>query len=243
MTGATLPGLGWLLPPPAVIELRGVGFSYPGQPPVTALSPVDLTVGRGELVTVIGPAGSGKTTLLNVIGLLDRPTTGRYRLNGIDTALLGERDRTALRGRQIGFVFRRHQLLLSRSVLDNIELSLLYHGLRDRQRRRQATGFLDRVGLAGRGAALAGRLSDGERQLVAIARALAGAPSLLLCDEPTAGLDGAAAARISALLASLHRDGGTVLIVTRDPLLASRSTRSLAIGAGVLPGSTTSSGR
>jgi putative ABC transport system ATP-binding protein len=243
VTAATLPGLHWLLPPPAVVELRGVGLSYRGNPPVTALSPVDLLVDSREMVTVTGPAGSGKTTLLNVIGLLDRPTTGRYRLNGVDTALLGERDRSALRGRQIGFVFQPHQLLLSRSAADNVALSLLYQGLPGPQRRRQAIYLLDRVGIAGRADVLAGQLSDGERKLVSIARALAGRPSLLLCDEPTAGLDRGLATCVIDLLTVAQRDGCAVLIASRDPRLAAHSTRSCAIGAGLLAGQAASSGR
>jgi putative ABC transport system ATP-binding protein len=232
VTGTTIQGMSWLLPPPPVIELRGVGLSYGGPSPVAALSPVDLIVGHGELLTVNGPAGSGKTTLLNVIGLLRRPTTGRYRLNGIDTALFGDRDMAALRGRQIGFVFQRHHLLMSRSVADNVALSLLYRGLRDQRRRRGAMDALGRVGLAGRADALAGQLSAGERQLVAIARALAGRPRLLLCDEPTSSLDPSAAAQIMDLLAAVQRDGNTVLIVTRDPLPAAPGARSFALGTG-----------
>ncbi|HXP18423.1 MAG TPA: ATP-binding cassette domain-containing protein [Streptosporangiaceae bacterium] len=239
----SIHGLSWLLPLPPAIELRGVGLSHSGPPPVTALSPVDLTVGHGELVTVTGPAGSGKTTLLNVIGLLGRPTTGRYRLNGIDTALLGDRDAAALRGRQIGFVFQRPQLLLSRSVADNVSLALLYRGLRAQRRQRRAMDMLDRVGIAGLAGALAGQLSAGERQLAAIARALAGGPSLLLCDEPTASLDPGTTDRIIDLLSAVHRDGGTVLIVTRDPLLADCGTRSFGLGADLLADRAMSPGR
>jgi len=224
-------GIGWLLPPPAVIDLRKIGVSYPGKPPVTALNPVDLTVQPGELVTVTGQARSGKSTLLQVIGLLDRPTTGRYLLNGLDTAGLGERDRAALRGRQIGFVFQRHHLLPSRSARDNVALALLYAGLPGRQRKLAALDLLDRVGLAGQASTAAGRLSASERQRVVIARALAGNPSLLLCDEPTASLDGSAAAPIIDLIRTLHRADRTVVIATSDPALIAQGTRSIGLFA------------
>jgi putative ABC transport system ATP-binding protein len=230
MTGTTLPGLRWLLPAPPVIELRGVGRSWAGRPPVTAPCQVDLTVERGELVIVTGQAGAGKTTLLNVIGLLERPTAGRYRLNGIDTAILSERERSVLRAGQIGFVFQRQQLLTSRSVIDNVALALVYHGLRERQRRQRAMDMLSWIGIADRASVVAGQLCDAERQLVAIARAMAGAPSLLLWDEPTATLDRVAAARVIDLLEGWRRDGGTAVIVTRDPLLTVHGTMSLVIG-------------
>jgi len=224
-------GIGWLFPPPAVIDLRRIGVSYPGKPPVTALHPVDLTVQQGELITVTGQARSGKSTLLQVIGLLDRPTTGRYLLNGLDTAGLGERDRTALRGRQIGFVFQRPHLLPSRSARDNVALALLYAGLPGRQRRLAALDLLDRVGLAGQAKTAARQLTASERQRVAIARALAGNPSLLLCDEPTASLDGGAAAPIIDLICALHGAGRTILIATSDPALIAQGTRSIGLFA------------
>ncbi len=233
MSTETIPGPGWLLPAPAVVELAGVALAYPGPPPVTALHPVDLTVGRGELVIVTGQAGSGKTALRNLIGLLDRPTAGRYRLNGTNTAYLGERDRAALRARQFGLVFQQPRLLPSRSVVDNVALALLYHGLRERDRRRRAMEALNQAGLAGRSGIPAGRLSAGQRQLTCIARALAGRPSLMLCDEPTAGLDDAAAALVTELLAGWHRDGGTAVIVTSDRALAAHGTSFLAVGAAL----------
>jgi putative ABC transport system ATP-binding protein len=231
VTTAPLASLSWLLPPPAVIDLRGVGRSYPGSPPVTALSPVDLTVQPGELIIVTGTARSGKSTLLHLIGLLDRPTTGRYLLNGLDTAALGERDRSALRARQIGFVFQRPHLLPSRSALDNVALALLYTGLPGRQRRRTAVAMLDRAGITGRAVnAKPGQLSDSERQRVAIARALAAGPSLLLCDEPTARLDRESATPVIDLVASLNHDGRAVLIATSDPILAAHGSRTCGVG-------------
>jgi putative ABC transport system ATP-binding protein len=211
-----------------LIELRGVGVRYPG---CTALEAVDLTIGHGELVTLAGPAGSGKSTLLGVIGLLLRPTAGSYLLNGLDTARFGDRDRTSLRGRQIGYVFQRPHLLASRSALDNVMLPMTYTGLRRQQRRSAALDALERVGLAGRAQAAAGDLAVGEQQRVAIARAIVTEPSLLLCDDPTASLDDAAAAQIVGLLVSLRRHGRTVLVATRNQLAAAYSSRNLSVGA------------
>ena len=216
-------------PPRApLIELRGVGVRYPG---CTALDAVDLTVGHGELVTLAGPAGSGKSTLLGVVGLLLAPTAGSYLLNGLDTARLGDRERTSLRGRQIGCVFQRPHLLPSRSVLDNVMLPVLYSGLPRQQRRSAALDALERVGLTARPQTAAGELAAGEQQRVAIARAIVTEPSLLLCDDPTASLDEAGAAQIVGLLVSLRRDGRTVLVATRNQLAAAYSSRNLSVGA------------
>jgi putative ABC transport system ATP-binding protein len=214
-----------------LIELRGAGVTYPGRHS-PALSPVDLAVRHGELVTLTGPTGSGKSTLLSLVGLLVRPTTGSYLLNGLEVTRLGDKDRTALRGRMIGRVFQRPQLLASRSVLDNVMLPVLYAGLRRQQRANAAAAALERVGMAHRMHALARELPAGEQQRVAIARAIAGNPSLLLCDDPTASLDDEAAARVIGLLVSLHKRGTTVLVATCDQLAAAHSSRSLAVDAG-----------
>jgi putative ABC transport system ATP-binding protein len=224
--------------PGPVIELRGVGLTYPGPPPVAALRPCDLTVRHGDYVTVIGPSGSGKSTFLNIAGLLDAPTTGTYLLDGIDTATLTDAERTALRGRRIGFVFQSFHLLPHRSALENVALSTLYTVGRGRklaaERRERAREALEKVGLGHRLDSLPTRLSGGERQRVAIARALMGRPSLLLCDEPTGNLDSATADAILALLDQLHRDGMTVLLITHDPQVAERAERTITIRDGVL---------
>lgn len=217
-----------------VIEFAGVECTYPGPPPVLALRPADLSVWTGEYVTVVGPSGSGKSTFLNVAGMLDRPTGGVYRLDGIDTASLNERDRTALRGRRIGFVFQSFHLLPHRSAVENVMLSLLYTGTPRRRRRTLATEMLDRVGLAHRREAVTGRLSGGERQRVAIARALVNRPSLLLCDEPTGNLDTQTAQTVMALLDELHADGFTIMVVTHDPGVAARGQRAVVIRDGHL---------
>jgi putative ABC transport system ATP-binding protein len=197
-----------------------------------ALRPVDLTVQAGELVTLTGTATCGRTTLLSVIGLLLRPTTGRYLLNGLDTAKLRDRDRSALRGRKIGMVFQPPHLLPSRSALDNVMMPLLYSGLPGQARRSLALDSLDRVGMASRNRAMAGRLSASERQRVAMARALVTSPGLLLCDDPTAGLDPDQAARVIGLLTSLQAAGRTVIVATADQLAAAYSSRCVSIGTG-----------
>ncbi|MFD0275985.1 ABC transporter ATP-binding protein [Kitasatospora sp. NPDC127111] len=221
-----------------VIEFRRVGLTYPGPPPVTALQPCDLSVAPGDYLTVTGPSGSGKSTFLNLVGLLDTPTTGRYLLDGIDTSALPDGDRTALRGRRIGFVFQSFHLLPHRSAAENVALALLYTASRGRrgaaERRERARAALVQVGLGHRLDALPTRLSGGERQRVAIARALVGRPSLLLCDEPTGNLDSTTAESVLALLDDLHAEGLTVLLITHDPQVAARGRRTVAIRDGVL---------
>lgn len=221
-------------PPPPVIDFRGIGLTYPGPPPVTALARCDLTVERGEFLTVVGPSGSGKSTFLNVVGLLDAPTAGVYRLDGIDTGGLADRDRTALRGRRIGFVFQSFHLLPHRSALENVMLAMVYTAQPRAERKERAAAALESVGLGHRLGAVPGRLSGGERQRVAIARALVGRPSLLLCDEPTGNLDSANAASVLDLLDELHADGMTVVVITHDPGVAARGQRSVTIRDGRL---------
>ncbi|MFJ9769462.1 ABC transporter ATP-binding protein [Streptomyces erythrochromogenes] len=219
---------------PPVIEFRQVGLTYPGPPPVDAFKPCDLTIRSGEFVTVVGPSGSGKSTFLNIAGLLDAPTAGHYLLDGIDTGALGDSDRTALRGRRIGFVFQSFHLLPHRSALENVVLAMLYNGVPRKERPARAREALTRVGLGHRLTALPSRLSGGERQRVAIARALVARPSLLLCDEPTGNLDSANADTVLALLDELHADGMTVLVITHDQEVAAHGGRTVAIRDGVL---------
>jgi putative ABC transport system ATP-binding protein len=228
---------------PPIIELRGVGLRGVGQrrvgqrrvgqrglPSLAQLDLLELTVWPGELVIVTGQPGSGRSALLNVLGLLDRPVTGTYLLKGIDTAKLRDRDRSALRGHLIGFVFQRKMLLPARSAIDNVTLPLRYTGIRGRQRLIRGLDSLDRVGLAAQAQLMTWQLSAGELALCAIARALVTDPGLLLCDDPTAGLDEATAARMIGLLAGLHREGRTVVIATADQLAAAYSSSSLRLG-------------
>jgi putative ABC transport system ATP-binding protein len=183
---------------------------------------------------VVGPSGSGKSTLLNVMGLLDRPTGGTYRLAGVDVSRLRERDRTALRGRSIGFVFQAFHLLPHRGPVENVMIAMLYADGHRRTRRQRATDVLTTVGLGHRLGTPAALLSGGERQRVAIARALVNRPSLLLCDEPTGNLDTGTSQTVLALLADLHGQGMTILVITHDPAVAGRARRTVTIRDGTL---------
>jgi putative ABC transport system ATP-binding protein len=223
-------------PPAPVIEFDQLSRTYPGHPPVPALRPCDLLVRSGEYVAVVGPSGSGKSTLLNVLGLLDRPTTGTYRLDGASVADLCERDRAALRGRRIGFVFQAFHLLPHRDAVENVSVATLYAGTDRRTRRARSIEVLTAVGLGRRLGAAAAVLSGGERQRVAIARALVNRPSLLLCDEPTGNLDSANSQIVLALLDELHRQGMTLLVITHDPDVAGRAQRTLTIRDGWVSG-------
>ncbi|POM25479.1 Lipoprotein-releasing system ATP-binding protein LolD [Actinomadura rubteroloni] len=216
------------------LELHDVSMTYPGTVPVRALRPVSLRIVTGEMTAIIGRSGSGKSTLLNILGLLDRPTAGRYLVRDIDTTTLPESAITALRGRQFGFVFQSFHLLPDRSAAENTELSLLYQRIPRRERRRRAVAALKRVGLPHRIDAMPGTMSGGERQRVAIARALAQQPRVLLCDEPTGNLDRANADLVVEMLETLNAEGLTIIIVTHDPQVAHRMSRRLHIDDGVV---------
>ncbi|MGH6653945.1 MAG: ABC transporter ATP-binding protein [Actinocrinis sp.] len=220
--------------PVPVIEFESVSMTYPGPPPVSALRPTELTIRRGDFVTVVGPSGSGKSTFLNLVGLLDRPTGGRYRLDGIDVGALREAGRTALRGSRIGFVFQAFHLLPHRSAAENVSLAQVYNGAPRKTRRDVSYAALTQVGLAHRADALPAHMSGGERQRVAIARALVNRPSLLIFDEPTGNLDSATADAVLALIEQLHAAGLTVVVITHDPAVAARGSRTVAIRDGVL---------
>lgn len=217
-----------------LLRLEGVGVTYLGPVPVPALREVDLVVGRGEYLAIVGPSGSGKSTLLNILGLLDRPTAGRYAFGGEDTALMPESARTRLRSTQIGFVFQSFHLMPHRTASQNVAMPLIYRGVGRRDRRRIAREQLAMVGLADRAEALPMTMSGGERQRVAIARALASGPSLLLCDEPTGNLDSTTAAGILATIDSLNRSGLTVLMITHDMDVAAHADRTVVIRDGRL---------
>jgi putative ABC transport system ATP-binding protein len=220
---------------PPVVELDRVGRVFPTEPPVHALRDVTMTVAAGDYIAIVGASGSGKSTLLNVLGLLDRPTAGRYLLDGIDTAELSDNARAGERGRRIGFVFQAFHLLSHRTVEENVMLAELYRGGEGRgERYRRAVDALQRVGLGHRIGFAPTRLSGGERQRVAIARAIVGRPSLLLCDEPTGNLDSANTASVLELFDELGSEGLTILIITHDPTVAAHARRRLTMVDGVL---------
>jgi putative ABC transport system ATP-binding protein len=193
-----------------------------------------LRIASGDYLSIVGPSGSGKSTLLHLLGLLDRPTYGSYRLDGVDTSTLSERDRAVLRGERIGFVFQDFHLLEHRTVLENVALSKLYVGVTRRVRFAKALRALHRVGLGHRIGFSPTTLSGGERQRVAIARALVAEPSLLLADEPTGNLDTTNAAAILDIFDELHRDGMTIAVITHDENVSRRAHRQVRIVDGVV---------
>ena len=217
-----------------VIELRALNKQFGTQPVVHALVDVDLVVNRGEWVSITGPSGAGKSTLLNILGCLDRPTSGSYFLDGVDTATLTDKQRAGLRSHRIGFVFQSFQLLRYRTVLENVMLAEVYRKYPRRDREARAIAALTRVGLEHRLDFLPSQLSGGEQQRVAIARALVGTPSLLLCDEPTGNLDSKSAANVLDLLEKLNREGLTLLVVTHEDFVAERASRRVHIIDGGL---------
>ncbi|HET8725836.1 MAG TPA: ABC transporter ATP-binding protein [Anaeromyxobacteraceae bacterium] len=203
-----------------------------GEEEVRALDGVSFDVMRGEWVAVVGQSGSGKSTLMNLIGALDTPTSGSYRINGHDVEHLTDDELADLRNNEIGFVFQTFQLLSRSTALANVELPLVYRGISRKERRERAVKALEAVGLQNRMHHRPNELSGGQRQRVAIARALVGNPSLLLADEPTGNLDSATGEEIIKLFGELHRRGHTILLVTHEPKLAARCPRAIRLSDG-----------
>ena len=215
-----------------VVVLDEVTRTYPGG--VTAVRGISLTIAHGEMVAIVGPSGSGKSTMLNLIGTLDRPTSGTVRIDGFDVASLTDRRVSALRAQRIGFVFQSFHLSPGQSAADNVADGLLYAGASLRERRRRAVSTLERVGLGDRVSHLPHELSGGERQRVAIARAVVGEPPLLLADEPTGNLDSASGASVMGLLRGLHAAGTTVLVITHDRDIAMALPRQVSMHDGAV---------
>jgi putative ABC transport system ATP-binding protein len=199
---------------------------------VHALRGVRFAISRGEWVAIVGQSGSGKSTLMNVLGCLDTPSSGRYMLNGQDVSRMGDDQLAGVRNREIGFIFQTFQLLPRETALANVELPLIYRGLKPKDRRERARAALDKVGLSHRTHHRPNELSGGQRQRVAIARALVAEPSLLLADEPTGNLDSATGEEIIRLFEELHRAGHTLVLVTHEPKLAARCPRAVRLSDG-----------
>ncbi len=220
---------------PPLIELQGVTKDYRlGRVVVHALRGVDLTIGQGEFVAIVGPSGSGKSTMMHLIGCLDRPTAGRYRLGGVDVATLDDDGLARLRSLAIGFVFQSYNLLPRTSALENVAAPLLYQGVARRERLRRAQELLERLGLGERLQHDQTELSGGQQQRVAIARALVTEPALILADEPTGDLDSAAGAEVLDLLTGLHAAGRTVVLITHDLDVAAVAPRVVHVRDGLL---------
>lgn len=218
----------------SVVELEDVTRTFPGSPPVEAVRHTSLSVEEGDYVAIVGPSGSGKSTLLHIVGCLDTPTSGKYRLLGLDTGSLSDGLRTSLRGSEIGFVFQAFHLLPYRSVLENVMTGLIYNRTPRRERKRRAREALERVGLGHRIDFTPRKLSGGERQRVAIARAIAARPSLLLCDEPTGNLDTKTTQSILDLFDELRTDGLTLLVITHEEKVSKRADRRIEMIDGAL---------
>ena len=215
-----------------MLELIDVSKVFPTTPPVHALSNVNVRILAGQYVAIEGQSGSGKSTLLNVLGCLDRHTSGTYLYDGVDTSELNDSERAELRGNRIGFVFQAFHLLAHRSVLENVMLGELYLANSRSERKQEALKCLDQVGMNHRTSFLPTRLSGGERQRVSIARALMGDPGVLLCDEPTGNLDTKNTEVVLDLLDALVARGITVLVITHESSVSNRAQRRLRIVDG-----------
>ena len=218
-----------------LIDLRNINKTYRnGDQELKVLKNINLTVEEGEFVAIMGPSGSGKSTLMNIIGMLDRPTTGEYFLGNEDVANLGDKKLAKVRNNQIGFVFQQFFLLSKLNALQNVELPLIYAGASQGSRRNLAKQYLEKVDLGTRMTNLPSELSGGQKQRVAIARALVNNPSIILADEPTGALDTKTGEQIMELLTELNAEGKTIIMVTHEPEIAAYAKRQIVIRDGVI---------
>ena len=216
-----------------LIELRDVYKIYPmGDEDVHALDGVTITIDQGEFVAIVGSSGSGKSTAMNIIGCLDVPTAGTYRLGGVDVSTMDDDQQAEIRNKMLGFIFQQYNLIPKLSVLENVELPLLYAGVPASERRERAVNALGRVGLAEKQKNLPSQLSGGQQQRVSIARALAGSPSVILADEPTGALDSRTGREVLGFLKRLNREGDTVVLITHDNSIAVKADRIIRLQDG-----------
>ncbi|MBO4107291.1 ABC transporter ATP-binding protein [Streptococcus suis] len=218
-----------------LIKLHAINKSYQnGDQELRVLKDIDLEVEEGEFLAIMGPSGSGKSTLMNIIGLLDRSTTGNYWLEGQEVSQLSEKKLAQVRNDQIGFVFQQFFLLAKLNAIQNVELPLIYAGLPAAKRKKLATQLLEKVELSERMTHLPSELSGGQKQRVAIARALVNSPAIILADEPTGALDTKTGQQIMELLTNLNREGKTIIMVTHEPEIAAYASRTIVLRDGVI---------
>lgn len=218
-----------------VIDIQGITKTYVnGKLSVPVLHGIDLVVNKGEFVSIMGPSGSGKSTFMNILGCLDRPTTGSYRLNGDEVATLSDDELAYVRNKQIGFVFQSFNLLTKLTALENVALPMIYAGVNKKMRIERATQLLQSVGLDERMDHLPSELSGGQRQRVAIARALANNPAIIMADEPTGNLDSKSTVDVMNIFRGLHNEGRTILLVTHEPDIATYASRNVVLKDGII---------
>ena len=218
-----------------VIDIQGITKTYVnGKLSVPVLHGSDLVVNKGEFVSIMGPSGSGKSTFMNILGCLDRPTTGSYRLNGDEVATLSDDELAYVRNKQIGFVFQSFNLLTKLTALENVALPMIYAGVNKKMRIERATQLLQSVGLGERMDHLPSELSGGQRQRVAIARALANNPAIIMADEPTGNLDSKSTIDVMNIFRGLHNEGRTILLVTHEPDIATYASRNVVLKDGII---------
>lgn len=218
-----------------VIDIQGIKKTYVnGKLSVPVLHGIDLVVNKGEFVSIMGPSGSGKSTFMNILGCLDRPTTGSYRLNGDEVATLSDDELAYVRNKQIGFVFQSFNLLTKLTALENVALPMIYAGVNKKMRIERATQLLQSVGLGERMDHLPSELSGGQRQRVAIARALANNPAIIMADEPTGNLDSKSTIDVMNIFRGLHDEGRTILLVTHEPDIATYASRNVVLKDGII---------
>lgn len=218
---------------PSLVELKNIYKIYiDGDSEIYALDNVSLTINKGEFVSIVGQSGSGKSTCMNIIGCLDTPTSGTYHLQGTDVSTMRDDELAVIRNQMLGFIFQQYNLIPKLTLIENVELPLIYRGISPSKRHKMAIESLDRVGLADRASKYPKQLSGGQQQRVSIARALAGNPPVILADEPTGALDSKTGAEVLEFIKKLNREGNTIVLITHDNSIAAQTKRIIRLSDG-----------